>query len=65
MSNEQGPKDYETGASNESNDLRPPAELANNAGKITVFEALAEETDMVGVSRSNMTTPPAADADDQ
>lgn len=35
------------------------------AGKVTVFEALAEYSDRVGPSRSNQTTPPAGDADDQ
>ena len=41
------------------------AGLIEGLGKITVFEALAEETDMVGFNRSNMTTPSAGDADDQ
>ncbi|MFO0781584.1 MAG: hypothetical protein U0524_01655 [Candidatus Saccharimonadales bacterium] len=38
---------------------------ADEAGKITVLEALAEESTLTGVSRSNMSTPSAADADDQ
>ncbi|HVI60637.1 MAG TPA: hypothetical protein VM535_00600 [Candidatus Saccharimonadales bacterium] len=63
MSKEQRLGDFE--ASMESSEFATPPEVAQGAGRITVFEALAEETDMVGLSRSNMTTPPAADADDQ
>ena len=33
--------------------------------RITVLEALAEPTQAVGISRSNASTPTAADADDQ
>ena len=33
--------------------------------RITLLEALATDEFPVGVNRSNATTPPAADADDQ
>lgn len=33
--------------------------------RVTVLEALAEETERVGLSRSNQSTPSAGDADDQ
>ena len=48
---------------NEATAVAPAEQQA--IGKITVFEALAEPAEYVGVSRSNQTTPSAADADDQ
>jgi len=33
--------------------------------RITVLEALAVESEAVGIDRSNQTTPPAGDASDQ
>jgi hypothetical protein len=33
--------------------------------RVTAFEALAQKSNAVGLSRSNQSTPSAADADDQ
>ncbi len=41
------------------------AQSIEGLGKITVLEALAEATEMVDISRSNASTVPAGDADDQ
>ena len=38
---------------------------ASQAGKISVLEALAQNTTEVGPSMSNISTPPSGDLDDQ
>lgn len=42
-----------------------PPYLSQVAGKVTVLEALAENTELIGPSRSNQSTPPQGDPDDQ
>lgn len=42
-----------------------PGQYPQGLGKMTVLEALAEESTFTGPSRSNQSTPQAGDADDQ
>jgi hypothetical protein len=42
-----------------------PEKQHDDIDRITLFEALAVASQAVGPCRSNQTTPPAADADDQ
>jgi len=56
----EAPQQFETVIATEM-----PSYVPEQVGRITVLEALAEETANIGPSRSNRTTIPAGDADDQ
>lgn len=49
----------------EMNTQSPSAAQSDRRERMTVLEALAQKSNAVGLSRSNQSTPSAADADDQ